>query len=71
METKFANVMEIAKILNESPFTIRDWKNRGKIPFFKRGRRLQFDVEEIMKWDQECNYHPARNWKKTGKQGNS
>lgn len=55
-EKRFYTLEEIAEYLNESPFTIYYWCQIGKIPHYKRGKRLMFDLEEIIKWDKENNY---------------
>ena len=60
-ETPFVFLEEIAIYLNESPSTIRDWCQRKKIPFYKRGKRLQFNLEEIKAWDKERNYIASEN----------
>lgn len=54
----FWSLEEIADYLNESPATVRDWVARRKIPYYKRGRRLRFKIEEIEKWDREENHRP-------------
>ena len=56
VETAFWNLEEVATYLNESPATVREWVARRRIPFYKRGRRLQFNIDEIKKWDRETNY---------------
>jgi len=58
-EKVFWSLEETAQYLNESPSTLRTWVAQRKIPFFKRGRRLRFKIEEIKKWDGEVNYRPA------------
>jgi len=59
VETAFWNLKEVASYLNESPATVREWVARRRIPFYKRGRRLQFNIYEIKKWDRESNYRPT------------
>jgi excisionase family DNA binding protein len=59
VERAFWNLEEVATYLNESPHTIREWVARRKIPFYKRGRRLQFSIEEVKKWDRASNYRPT------------
>ena len=51
----FLNIEELADYLNEPIGTIREWVARRKIPFYKRGRRIQFKLEDIIKWDEENN----------------
>jgi len=57
VEKAFWNLQEVATYLNESPYTIREWVARRRIPFYKRGRRLQFRIDEVKKWDREVNYN--------------
>jgi len=52
----FWSIRELAEYLNESVSTIYYWVHTRKIPFVKRGRRLQFKISEILKWD-EANAH--------------
>ncbi|MGD8718570.1 MAG: helix-turn-helix domain-containing protein [Candidatus Zixiibacteriota bacterium] len=54
----FWSLEEISEYLNESPSTVREWVARRKIPYYKRGKRLKFKIEEIEKWDKEKNYRP-------------
>ena len=56
VESAFWNLEEVATYLNESPATVREWVARRRIPFYKRGRRLQFNIDEIKEWDREANY---------------
>ena len=56
VESAFWNLEDVATYLNESPATIREWVARRRIPFYKRGRRLQFNIDEIKAWDLESNY---------------
>jgi excisionase family DNA binding protein len=57
VERAFWNLDDVATYLNESPHTIREWVARRRIPFYKRGRRLQFNIDEIKRWDREANYN--------------
>jgi|GEM_PF-1938926 len=59
VERAFWSLEEVAEYLNESPATVRDWVARRRIPFYKRGRRLQFRKDEIDAWDRERNYRPT------------
>lgn len=59
VESAFWNLEEVARYLNEAPPTVREWVARRRIPFYKRGRRLQFNIDEIKKWDRESNYRPT------------
>jgi len=59
VESAFWNLDDVATYLNESPATVREWVARRRIPFYKRGRRLQFNIDEIKNWDRESNYRPT------------
>jgi len=52
----FLTIDELAEYLNEAVGTIREWVLQRRIPFYKRGRRLQFKLQEIIKWDEERNH---------------
>ena len=57
-ERIFWSLEEIAEYLNEAAGTVRAWVASRRIPFYKRGRRLQFKLAEIEKWDREKNFRP-------------
>ncbi len=59
VETAFWTLKDCATYLNESPATVREWVARRRIPFYKRGRRLQFNIAEVKAWDREKNYRPT------------
>ena len=41
---------EIALALNESPFTVRDWRNKGIIPFLKLGhRQIRYRLPDVIR----------------------
>ena len=40
---------ELALTLNESPFTIRDWRHKGVIPFLKLGhRQIRYRLRDVL-----------------------
>lgn len=41
---------EASKLLGKSPSTIYDMTSKRKIPFHKRGNRLYFFEDELLKW---------------------
>ena len=55
----FWTIKEVAEYLSESHYTIYDWVARKKIPYYKRGRNLRFNINEIQEWD-ESNHQAAR-----------
>ena len=59
VETAFWNLEDVASYLNEATSTIRTWVAQRRIPHYKRGRRLQFNIDEVKQWDAERNYRPT------------
>ena len=48
MEKRYASPKTLAKILEVTPWTIRQWVTRGKIPAVKiNSRVLRFDLREV------------------------
>lgn len=43
----FITKEEISKRLNKNPRTIRDWMRRGWLPYYKIGRSVRFDWQEV------------------------
>ena len=50
MKDNLIGPKEIAEYLNISINTIYSWINMRKIPFFKIGRLVKFDLKEIENW---------------------
>ena len=48
------SIEKIAEILDTSPKTIYDWTATRRIPHYKLGRLVKFDVDEVMAWLQTC-----------------
>ena len=57
-QDRFLNVEELAEYLNESVGTIYHWVSQRRIPFYKRGRRIQFKKSENIEWDRDTNRPP-------------
>jgi excisionase family DNA binding protein len=51
---KLVGIEKIAEILDTSPKTIYDWTATRRIPHYKLGRLVKFDVDEVMAWLQTC-----------------
>ena len=51
---KLVGIERIAEILDTSPKTIYDWTATRRIPHYKLGRLVKFDVDEVMAWLQTC-----------------
>jgi len=49
-EDEYLTVQEVAELTNYRVPTIYDLKHKGKIPFYKKGAKLQFKKSEILKW---------------------
>jgi len=41
---------EAAQLLGVSAYTIRQWARERRIPYYKVGRLLRFDADEIERW---------------------
>lgn len=53
-------IESLAKFLNVSPATIRDWVYKRQIPFKKLGRLVRFDPLDIQKWLETRSYNGNR-----------
>ena len=47
---KLVGIEKISEILDVNPKTIYDWTSTRKIPHYKLGRLVKFDVDEVMTW---------------------
>ena len=65
---KLVGIQKIAEILDTSPKTIYDWTATRKIPHYKLGRLVKFDIDEVMAWlaTLEIKPHAVYNNKETG-----
>ena len=50
MEKRFLTPRELAEYLGIARGTIYNWLSEKKIPCFKLGRLVKFDLREIDKW---------------------
>ncbi len=48
------SIAEAAKILGVKEPTIRAWINQRRIGYYKIGRRIVLDVDEIVKYRENC-----------------
>lgn len=53
MERRFFTARETASYLGLSEDTIRKWALRGRLPYFKFGKALRFDLRKIDGWAQK------------------
>lgn len=58
MEKHYYTVQEVAIYLGLSEHTIRAWVKLGRIPFYKFGRAVRFDLKKLGPWlkKKECNF---------------
>ena len=52
-DQRFLGVKELSEYLGVSRNTIYFWLSQRKVPYFKIGRFVKFDVKEIEKWLQD------------------
>lgn len=50
MEKRFISPQELSQFLDMKPDTIYSWIWQRKIPYFKIGSRVKFDLKEIDVW---------------------
>ena len=55
---KLVGIEKIAELLDTSPKTIYDWTSTRKIPHYKVGRLVKFDIDAIMAWLETCEVKP-------------
>ena len=53
MDRRYVGPKEMAEYLNLKTDTIYSWVWQRKIPHFKMGRCIRFDLREIEKWARE------------------
>lgn len=53
MEKRYIGPKEMAEYLGFKIDTIYDWVYRKKIPYYKIGRLVRFDLREIDKWTKD------------------
>lgn len=50
---KYINIKDLSEYLDIKPSTLYDWVFRKKIPYYKIGRLVKFNMDEIEKWVEE------------------
>ena len=50
MTKKYLTTIELANYLSLHPVTIREWVCSRKIPFYKIGKAVRFNIDEIELW---------------------
>ena len=57
---QFLDKKEVAAYLGLSEYTIDSWVSQGiEIPFVKMGRRVKFDMHDILQWIEANKHHPT------------
>lgn len=57
---------DAAKLLAVSPYTLRQWRNRGTGPaFIRQGRKIQYDTRDLTDWFNQCRCNPANTGRET------
>jgi len=51
----FFSLPEVCEYLNEAEGTVRSWVAKRLIPCYRRGKRLQFNIQEVEAWDTRRN----------------
>ncbi len=58
-EKRFLNKKELAGLLGLSIFTIDSWvSQRREIPYVKMGKRVVFDLEDVLRWVESKKVQP-------------
>lgn len=52
-EKRFIGIKELAEYLDVKVATLYSWTFQKKIPYYKIGRLVKFDLQEIDKWMKE------------------
>lgn len=53
------DLLEAAPFLGVSPYTLRAWVRRRKIPFYRCGRRIVFSQTDLDQFLDECRVSPV------------
>jgi excisionase family DNA binding protein len=57
---KYLSKKELAEFLGLSVYTIDAWvSQRRAIPFIKMGRRVMFDLQDVLDWVEAQKNHPV------------
>jgi excisionase family DNA binding protein len=58
---KFLSKKELSDFLGLSIFTIDSWvSERREIPFIKMGKRVKFDMGDVLEWVERRKIHPKK-----------
>jgi len=59
-DDKFVNIGDLTRIFKVSKTTINNWKNLGKIPYYKIGRLVYFKESEVIGSMKRINFSDRR-----------
>lgn len=62
MPKRFIGVEELAEYLDLKKSTIYQWVHQQKIPHYKLGKRVKFDLEKIENWLKRKEVKPHSIW---------
>jgi excisionase family DNA binding protein len=58
---RFLTKRELSEFLGLSVFTIDSWvSERREIPFVKMGKRVMFDMGDVLEWVERKKVHPVK-----------
>lgn len=59
-ERRFLSKRELSELLGLSIFTIDSWvAERREIPFVKMGKRVMFEVQDVLEWIEKRKVRPS------------
>ncbi len=56
---EMVGIKELAKYVGIEVYTVYDWVHQRKIPHYKVGRLLKFDIAEINSWLESKKVEPS------------
>ena len=64
---QFLNKRELSEFLGLSVFTIDSWvSERREIPFVKMGRKVMFDIADVLRWVESRKVQPREYRRRIG-----
>ena len=58
---RFLSKRELSEFLGISIFTVDSWvSERREVPFIKMGRRVMFDLADVLAWVESKKVHPKQ-----------
>jgi len=64
-QKRFIGIEELAEYLDLKRSTIYQWVHQQKIPYYKLGKRVKFDLEKIENWLKKKEVKPHPIWGKS------